>query len=147
MRLLKLSLLENGWTQPLVVLPGGEIVDGYHRWLLCTRDKQISSMTGGKVPVAVLEGLDRGEQMMSTIRHNRARGIHTVVRMAEIVRSLVDDGGLSHGEIQKRLGMEREEVERLYDRGGMTERGSAEEFTQAWEPFVEGADQPSQKKK
>ena len=84
---------------------------------------------------------------MSTIRHNRARGIHTVVRMAEIVRSLVDDGGLSYDEIRKRLGMEREEIERLYDRGGMTERGSADEFTKAWEPFVEGAEAAASVKK
>ena len=84
---------------------------------------------------------------MSTIRHNRARGIHTVVRMADIVRDLIDDEGLSRDEVKKRLGMELEEIERLYDRGGMTERGSADEFTKAWAPIEPGeADQPSSSK-
>lgn len=31
-RLLRQSLLEDGWTQPLVILPDGTIVDGEQRW-------------------------------------------------------------------------------------------------------------------
>lgn len=37
----------------------------------------------------------------------------------------------------KLLQMNDEEVERLYDQGGMTERGSAEQFGQAWLPDEE----------
>ena len=37
-------------------------------------------------------------------------------------------------EIQELLGMEEEEVDRLYDNSGMTKRGSKEEFNQGWKP-------------
>ena len=30
--LLKLSIMEDGWTQPIVARTDGEIVDGFHRW-------------------------------------------------------------------------------------------------------------------
>jgi hypothetical protein len=74
--------------------------------------------------------------MMSTIRHNRARGTHAVVRMAEIVRGMVDDG-VPAREIQKRLGMEREEVTRLINRAGMpaqVSKGRAGALNRAWVP-------------
>ena len=74
-------------------------------------------LTGGLVPTAQVL-LDPVHRMMSTIRHNRARGTHAVVRMADIVRGMVAEG-VPAREIQKRLGMEREEVTRLVNRAGM----------------------------
>ena len=32
MELLIISILEDGWTQPIVILPDGQIVDGFHRY-------------------------------------------------------------------------------------------------------------------
>ena len=72
------------------------------------------ALTGGTVPVVEVR-LDPTHRMMSTIRHNRARGTHAVLRMAEIVRGMVDDG-VPQREIRKRLGMEAEEVIRLLNR-------------------------------
>jgi ParB-like chromosome segregation protein Spo0J len=131
--LLRTSIIEDGWTQPIVVLPDLTIVDGFHRWTV-SADPQIRAMTGGLVPVVVIEA-DPAHRMMSTIRHNRARGTHAVLRMAEIVRSLVQSG-LSAPEICQRLGMEEEELERLLDRSGMTVRGTgnAVNFGKAWIP-------------
>ena len=62
-------------------------------------------------------------------------GQNAVLRMAEIVRSMVE-AGLDAGEICKRLGMEDEELERLLDRSGMTVRGTAgvNGFGRAWVP-------------
>jgi ParB-like chromosome segregation protein Spo0J len=131
--LLRLSILEDGWTQPIVATKAGEIVDGFHRWALISTDMEIAKLTDGKCPVVYLEK-ERGERVLSTIRHNRARGAHGVLKMAEIVRELIDVHNLDRAEVQRRLGMEDEEVERLYDQSGMVERGSSDHFGQAWVP-------------
>lgn len=131
--LLALSILEDGWTAPIVALRDFQIVDGYHRWLVSER-AGISKMTDGKVPVVFINA-DKNHRMMSTIRHNRARGQHAVLAMADIVREMYESG-LKSDEIQRRLGMEDEELERLLDRSGMTVRGSAGAcgFNRAWVP-------------
>jgi ParB-like chromosome segregation protein Spo0J len=131
LELLITSITEDGWTQPIVVLPDYTIVDGFHRYTV-SADPRLQEMTGGLVPVVMTE-LDPTHRMMSTIRHNRARGEHGVLPMANIVRTMHEDG-VPQDEIQKRLGMEDEEVERLLDRSGMTIRGSADGFGKAWVP-------------
>jgi len=132
--LLALSIIEDGWTQPIVARSDGEIVDGFHRWTVSARP-DVSALTGGLVPVVFLDK-SLADQMLSTIRHNRARGIHGVRPMAEIVRQLVDQHGLTSGALEERLGMESEEVERLYDSAGMPERVAREkkEFSPGWIP-------------
>lgn len=137
LELLRLSIAEDGWTQPIVVLPDFTIIDGFHRWTVSDHP-QLRAMTGGLVPVVTVNA-DQAHRMMSTIRHNRARGTHAVLRMAQIVRTMVE-AGLTEGEICKRLGMDAEELERLLDRSGMTVRGSAgaHGFGRAWVPGREG---------
>lgn len=138
LELLVVSILEDGWTQPIVTLPSAQdgsyqIVDGFHRWTV-SADARVAKLTGGQVPT-VQVGLDPVHRMMSTIRHNRARGTHAVVRMADIVRQMADEG-IPAGEIQKRLAMEREEVVRLVNRSGMptqVQRGAAG-LNKAWVP-------------
>lgn len=133
MELLKTSILETGWTQPIVVNRATrEIVDGFHRWTT-GKDPKVGKMTGGLVPVVFVD-IDPAHQRLATVRHNRARGSHAVLRMADIVRELVDNHGMAFDEVMKRLGMDDEEVERLYDTGGMTKRGSAEGFAKGWIP-------------
>lgn len=140
LELLALSILRSGWTQPIVARASGEIVDGYHRWSLVAResplkDERVSTLTGGRVPVVrLLESDSRAEQIMATIRHNRARGEHYVRQMADIVRTLIDKEGLSPEEVGRYLGMEDEEVDRLYDHRGMTERGRGNGFSKGWVP-------------
>ena len=137
-RLLKISILEDGWTQPIVCFreeDSGDtfIVDGEHRWLT-SGDKEVYALTDGKVPVVFING-DREHRQMATIRHNRARGNHTVLPMAEIVRSLLE-AGTSVEDIMQKLQMEGEEVERLAERAGLPEvisRGK-KDFTKSWVP-------------
>lgn len=133
LELLKLSIIEDGWTQPIVINPDNEIVDGYHRWTVAG-DDEVSTMTGGKVPVVVTAPKDWVHQKMATIRHNRARGTHAVLDMSEIVKSMVD-AGISQEEIMARLKMEKEEVVRLAMRAGIpqSEIITDSEFSKAWE--------------
>lgn len=133
-KLLRKSILEDGWTQPIVLRSDNEIVDGYHRWLLAA-EPGIAALTDNKIPVVYLSvDDDMAHQIMSTLRHNRARGQHTVLKMADVVARLVDDENVPWDELQDRLGMEWEEVDRLYDRGKMTDRGSQAEFSKGWVP-------------
>lgn len=131
--LLKISILASGWTQPLVVRADMEIVDGIHRWLVA-EDPDVAELTGGLVPIVVLEDLDPAEQRMATVRHNRARGTHHVLKMSELVAELIDEHGVDPAELRERLGMDEEEVERLHDRGEMISRGSQDEFNKGWVP-------------
>lgn len=132
-RLLKVSILENGWTQPVVARPEAgalEIVDGYHRWTVAA-DPEVAALTDGLVPVVVLPPTDPATARMATIRHNRARGTHHVLGMAEIVTDLLSYG-LTPDEISSRLEMDPEEVERLADRGDMIKRHAPDTFNQGW---------------
>jgi ParB-like chromosome segregation protein Spo0J len=133
-RLLRVSLMASGWTQPIVIRDDYEIVDGFHRWLLVTKDKEVAALTDGKVPVVRLREVDPAEQRMATIRHNRARGTHAVIPMADIVASLIDDYELEPEQLEALLQMDFEEVDRLYDRGEMTKRGSADALGKGWVP-------------
>jgi hypothetical protein len=56
--------------------------------------------------------------------------------MAEIIQFLVDEEELTKEQIQERLGMEWEEVDRLYDRAGMLDRGSISDFRKGWQPVA-----------
>lgn len=131
LELLKTSILEDGWTQPIVALRDGTIVDGYHRWTVAA-DKRIANLTGGLVPVVYIDA-DPVHRRMSTIRHNRARGTHGVLPMAEIVQMMIDEG-VDPAEIMQRLGMEDEEVERLAARVGIPLKIETEGFSEAWGP-------------
>lgn len=136
MELLKISIMEDGWTQPIVIRPDGEIVDGFHRWTLGSNDPQIMEASDGLVPVVVLEDADKAHQMMSTVRHNRARGNHGVLKMADIVTGL-RELGVSDEDIQRRLGMEFEEVERLGDHRSSPELSGMDSFGRGWVPTPE----------
>jgi ParB-like chromosome segregation protein Spo0J len=132
-RLLKLSILESGWTQPIVARPldgALEIVDGFHRWTIAA-DPDVAALTEGLVPVVVLPQTDPATARMATVRHNRARGTHHVLGMAAIVNDLIADG-IAPDEIGRRLGMDAEEVSRLADRGDMLARHAPDGFGNGW---------------
>lgn len=106
LELLVNSILLCGWTQPIVVRSNNEIVDGFHRWTV-SDDPRLQELTAGQVPVVRLpDDMDTADQVSATITHNRARGSHYVMRMAEIVRDLIDVEGRDHKWIAKHLGME-----------------------------------------
>lgn len=138
MRLLKINILECGWTAPIIITDEDVIIDGFHRWTLGLRDPDIRAMTGGLIPVVSMGKVTPDLHRMATVRHNRARGQHGVVRMAAIVDDLIKMG-LEPDEISHRLEMDMEEVERLMDRGSMVKRRVHEgegdaAYSRAWKP-------------
>jgi ParB-like chromosome segregation protein Spo0J len=134
LKLLKISILSDGWTQPIVVNEDYSIVDGFHRYTI-SGDKEILKMTNGLVPVVMLQNKSKADKQMSTIRHNRARGTHGVLPMAEIIHTLFKEG-LTTTQIMQKLQMEKEEVTRLLWKKGIAESDILQDknYSKSWEP-------------
>lgn len=95
MKLLELSIWEDGYTMPCVCyyIPDEdiyELVDGYHRYCVlktsnvCLNEKRFTSRGRYRK--------DLSNRMASTIRHNRARGTHSIELMVDIVAELTKAG-------------------------------------------------------
>ncbi len=136
MDLLKLSILEDGWTQPIVARPDGTIVDGFHRWTLGSTDLEIQAVSGGLVPVVRTNPASPADARAATVRHNRARGQHGILSMGEIVRAMREEG-MPDDEICRKLGMEDEELERLADERSSPTRVGKDSFGKGWTPVGE----------
>jgi len=121
MKLLYKSILEDGYTMPIVCYKldneNYEIVDGYHRYTIMKTHKDIFERENGKLPVVVIDKPIE-QRMASTIRHNRARGSHSIELMTNIVAELVDSG-MSDAWIMKNIGMDADELLRLKQVSGL----------------------------
>jgi ParB-like chromosome segregation protein Spo0J len=141
MELLKLSILEDGYTQPIVSWQrelGYEVVDGFHRNRVGRECMEVRQRIRGYLPLTVINSdrEDRGDRMASTIRHNRARGKHAVAAMSEIVIELKRRNWADE-KISRELGMDRDEILRLCQISGLAELFTDQEFSKSWD--VEGA--------
>jgi len=133
-RLLKTSLLDTGWTQPIVVCDDGRtIIDGFHRWTI-SGDPEVAMMTEGYVPI-VIAPVDEATRIAATVRHNRARGSHGIDPMSDIVLKLRATG-MDDAAISRVLGMEQEEIDRLAEDRGSPDRvaSEGEGLGAAWHP-------------
>lgn len=132
MRLLELSIWEDGFTMPCVCYYNAEeekyiLVDGFHRYRVLKTSKRIYEREKGLLPVVVIEK-DLSNRMASTIRHNRARGTHNIELMCNIVAEL-DKAGMSDEWIMKNIGMDRDELLRLKQISGLAELFADRNFT------------------
>lgn len=137
MELLHTSILEDGYTQPIVVWYHDgiyEVVDGFHRNRVGKEYVDIRERIFGYLPVVVINNdrEDKGDRIASTIRHNRARGKHKVEAMSDIVIEL-KRRNWSDKKIAKELGMDADEVLRLSQITGLAEMFADKDFSQAWE--------------
>lgn len=136
MALLEVSIWEDGYTQPVVVIWDEElkkfvVIDGFHRHLTMQRSKRIYDREQGMLPVVVLEKA-MSDRMASTIRHNRARGTHNVELMSAIVAELVEMGKGDRW-ICKHIGMSADELLRLKQITGVAALFANREFSESWE--------------
>ena len=135
MALLETSIWEDGYTMPVVCyyLPEEdvyEIVDGYHRYTTLKTSKRIYDREGGMLPVVVIDK-DQSSRMASTIRHNRARGSHSIDLMSNIVAELTQ-AGMSDAWIMKHVGMDKDELLRLKQITGLAALFADREFSEAY---------------
>tara|TARA_R110002073_G_scaffold39421_1_gene112435 strand:+ start:5754 stop:6335 length:582 start_codon:yes stop_codon:yes gene_type:complete len=135
MKLLHTSIKHDGYTQPIVTIYDEEkkkyvIVDGFHRYFTCKNNKDIFDTTQGRVPIVVIKK-DINERMAATVRHNRARGQHSVSGMSNMVFSMLDNGWKDE-EICNHLGMEPDELLRLKHITGFSKLFADTDYNKAW---------------
>ena len=91
MKLLKLSIKKYGLTMPVVVCDTPEnkrhpytVVDSFHRTQVVQKEKDVNESLHGYIPVSRLnKGIE--DRIISTVRHNMARGTHQVELSAKLV--------------------------------------------------------------
>ena len=132
MKLLELSIWEDGYTMPIVCYyieseDVYEIVDGYHRYTTLKTSKRIYDREEGCLPIVVINK-DISNRMASTIRHNRARGSHSIELMSNIVTDLVESG-MGDAWIIKHIGMDKDELLRLKQITGLASLFKDQEFS------------------
>ncbi len=135
MKLLYQSIKEDGYTMPIVCyyladIDKYEIVDGFHRYTVMLKHRDIYDRENGMMPVVVIEK-DVSNRMASTIRHNRARGSHDVELMSNIVAELTKSG-MSDAWIMKNIGMDADELLRLKQITGLAELFADKEFSEGF---------------
>ena len=130
MELLYKSILEDGLTMPVVTFYDEKIdkyviVDGFHRYTI-VKDYF-------KSDVVAISGIDKDikQIMASTVRHNRARGVHKVDLQADMVVDLLKKGW-NDNDISKELGMTLEEVLRLKQQTGIAELFKDRTHSKSW---------------
>lgn len=135
MRLLYISIKEDSYTQPVVTIFDEKqdryiIIDGFHRYSVMRHNKDIYDLYHGLLPCVVLKK-DISDRMAATIRHNRARGKHSVDGMSNMVFKLLFEGKTDQW-IMEKLGLENDELQRLKFITGFAKLFENAEFTKAW---------------
>ena len=102
-------------------------MDGYHRYTVLKTSQRIYKRENGLLPIVVIDK-DLSNRMSSTIRHNRARGMHNIELMCNIVAEL-DKAGTSDQWIMKNIGMDRDELLRLKQISGLADLFANREFS------------------
>lgn len=132
MELLKQSIIDNGFCFPIVTIwdPDDEvyvIVDGFHRFTMCSEEW----LDIKEVPIVVLNH-NLSQRMAATMQFNKARGVHTVDKDADIVRSLIEQGW-EDADICEHLGIDAETVLRYKQLTGIIDLFKNVEYSTSWE--------------
>jgi ParB-like chromosome segregation protein Spo0J len=139
MQLLYTSISHDGYTQPIVTIYDESIdkyiiVDGFHRYFTCKANPDILERNFGCLPIVVIEK-DINDRMAATVRHNRARGAHSVTGMSNMVFEMLKNGW-KDSDICNELGMEPEELLRLKHITGFSKLFANKEFSPAWKTMT-----------
>jgi len=136
MRLLYTSIAHDGYTQPVVTIYDAKldkyiIVDGFHRYTTMRNFPDIFKARNGRLPCVVIDK-DINDRMASTVRHNRARGKHSVAGMGKMVFDLLKNGK-KDSEICHELGLEEDELLRLKHVTGFSKLFKDAKYSQSWQ--------------
>ena len=135
MRLLKLSIMKDGLTMPVVAANKNKkkfvVVDGFHRRTQVADQKEIRASLHGYLPISKLNKSIE-DRITSTVRHNMARGTHQVELSANLV-VLLKKHNWTNARIGLELGMDADEVLRLKQITGLAELFKDKEFSNSWE--------------
>jgi hypothetical protein len=136
MKLLEISILADGYTQPIVTFPHDdivEVIDGFHRNRVGKESEDVKNRIYGYLPTVIIktDRQDKNDRIASTIRHNRARGKHTIDAMSEIVLEL-KNRNWKNERIARELGMDEEEILRLCQISGLEDIFKDDDFSKSW---------------
>jgi len=136
MGLLYTSIMHDGYTQPVVTIYDEVkdkyiIIDGFHRYFTCKTNKDILDRNKGRLPIVVLNK-DINDRMASTVRHNRARGMHSVTGMSSMVFNMLENGW-EDVDICNELGMSVEELVKLKHITGFSKLFEDKEYSKSWQ--------------
>ncbi len=135
MELLETSIWEDGYTMPVVCFYDDIndkyiVVDGFHRYSVLRDSKRVFEREKGMLPVSIIDK-ELGDRMASTIRHNRARGSHSIDLMSTIVSELVEMGK-GDAWICKHIGMSKDELLRMKQITGLASLFQNKSFSDSW---------------
>tara|TARA_R110001632_G_scaffold1171_2_gene4715 strand:- start:10765 stop:11286 length:522 start_codon:yes stop_codon:yes gene_type:complete len=136
MELLETSIWEDGYTMPVVcfydeINDKYIVVDGFHRLSVLKTSQRVFEREKGMLPVSVIDK-ELGDRMASTIRHNRARGSHSIDLMSTIVSELVEMGK-GDAWICKHIGMSKDELLRMKQITGLSSLFQNKSFSDSWD--------------
>jgi ParB-like chromosome segregation protein Spo0J len=134
--LLKLSMLEHGWMQPLVVrLSDNMIIDGYQRYLISLDDEKFIKKHGSMIPV-IFHDIDEIEAMVLHIRLNRARGAVNSYGLSKLVKRIVASRRYEEKDLSNLFLMHDDEIDLLMSDGLLKKKNwSKYEYSRAWVPI------------
>jgi len=136
LKLLAISIIHDGYTQPVVTFYDKErdkyiVVDGYHRYFVMKTNPEVAKLNQNYLPIVIIDK-DINNRMASTIRHNRARGKHTITGMSQLVYNMVQNGW-DDMKICMELGLEPDELLRLKHVTGIATLFKDKDFNKSWE--------------
>lgn len=135
MQLLYISISHDGLTQPIVTIFDEEknkyiVVDGFHRYFTCKSQKDIYEKNSGRIPIVVLNK-SINDRMAATVRHNRARGEHSINGMSNIVFNMLNEGW-NDATICNRLGLDPTELVKIKHISGFSKLLDDYNYSEAW---------------
>ncbi len=124
--LLLRSMKEDGFTQPVLAMMDGTIIDGEHRW------RAAQALGIDPIPVVRIN-MTEAQRRIATLRHNMARGSHDVEQVADILKDLEKLGAIEWA--QDSLMLTDVEIDRmLNDIQAPEELGADQEWSEGWTP-------------
>jgi hypothetical protein len=134
--LLKASMIDYGWTQPIVVKSSDNmIIDGYQRYLISLDDEKFIKKHGNLIPV-VYKNVDEVEAIVMHIRLNRARGAVNSYALSRAVKRLVSSGKYEEDDLSNLFLMHDDEIDLLMSDGLLKKKNWQKyEYSRAWVPI------------
>lgn len=133
MDLLQVSIIEDHFTQPIVVHAQDgayTVIDGEHRHRVGSTGP-LARRLHGYLPVTVAHTQTESDRRAATVRHNRARGVHKLDPMSDIVLSL-RRAGWPDDKIARHLGMDADEILRMQQVAGIAKVFAQPDYNRAW---------------
>ena len=134
--LLRMSMIEHGWLQPLVVKSSDNtIIDGYQRYLISINEEKFLKKHGSSIPV-LYQDVDEIEAMVMHVRLNRAKGSVNSYALSRLVKRIVASSKYDESDLGNVLLMHDDEIDLLMSDGLLKKKNWQKyEYSRAWVPI------------